>query len=181
MRTVAFITIALSFGTAPLLGQNTFPSPGDRVRVQAVGESSARIFTLKEVVADTLVLEDLKAGPSATRMATGSVSRLQVSEGFRSEGARALRGAAWGFGGGALVGATIGLASGDDEATFLAFSAEEKAVIAGVTIGAVGLVIGTVVGLAANPEQWRSVSLDQITVSPSATGALEVGFQYRLN
>jgi hypothetical protein len=92
-----------------------------------------------------------------------------------------LRGAAWGFGGGALVGATIGLASGDDEATFLAFSAEEKAVIAGVTIGAVGLVIGTVVGLAANPEQWRSVSLDQITVSPSATGALEVGFQYRLN
>ena len=179
MRTLAFITIALGFGAAPLVGQNTLPSPGDRVRVHAAGESSARIFTFKEVVADTLVLEDLNEGTAATRIAIRSVSRLQVSEGFRSNGARALRGAAWGFGGGALVGATIGLASGDDEGTFLAFSAEEKAVLAGVTIGAVGLVIGTVVGLAANQEQWRSVPLEQITVSPTARGALEIGYRYR--
>jgi hypothetical protein len=179
MRTLTLVALALSF-TAPLFAQNVQPAPGERVRVQAIGESSPRIFTLQEVIADTLVLEDANEGtPAFTRMPMGSISRLEVSAGHRPNGARALRGAAWGFGGGALVGATIGLASGDDEGTFLAFSAEEKAVLAGVTLGAAGLVVGTVIGLAINTEQWRRIPLEQITVSPSMGGAVVVGFQYR--
>ena len=180
MKTLAFVAIAFSFGAAPLFAQNAQPAPGERVRVQGGGDSFSRIFKLKEVIADTLVLEDLnEASPASMRMPIGSISRLQVSAGHRPTGARALRGAAWGFGGGALVGATVGLSSGDDEGTFLAFSAEEKAVMLGVSLGAAGLVVGTIIGLASNPEQWRSIPLDQITISPTTGGDLVVGYRYR--
>jgi len=180
MKTLAIVAIALSLGAAPLYAQTVHPAPGERVRVQVGGESFARIFTFKEMIGDTLVLEDLnEASPASIRVPVRSISRLQVSAGHRPNGARALRGAAWGFGGGALVGATIGLASGDDEGTFFAFSAEEKAVIGGVTFGAMGVVVGTLIGLASNPEQWRTVPLQNITITPTTGGNLVVGFQFR--
>ena len=181
MKIMTFVPIVFSLCAAPLFAQNVRPSPGERVRVQVAGESGSRIFILKEVVADTLVLEDLNGASLASRrIATGSVSQLQVSEGYRSTGSRALRGGGLGFASGGLFGAVIGLASGDDDGTFFAFTAEEKAVISGVLLGAAGFVVGAIVGLASNPEQWSSIPLKHITVSPTTDGALEVGFQYRL-
>jgi hypothetical protein len=64
-----------------------------------------------------------------------------------------------GLGVGALVGAgsgvLIGLASGDDEG-FLALTAEEKAVIMGIGLGAVGGVVGLVVGALDRNDVWSS-------------------------
>jgi hypothetical protein len=65
-----------------------------------------------------------------------------------------------GLGVGALVGAgtgvVIGLASGDDEGTFLAFTAEEKALVMGIGLGAVGGVVGLIVGALDRNDVWSS-------------------------
>lgn len=172
----AFIAIAFILGGTPLVAQQVRPSPGKRVRVQVAGESGGRIFTLKEVIADTLVLEGLNEGTQETRIPVTSVSRLQVSEGYRSAGSRALRGAGYGLGSGVMAGAIIGLASGDDEyaGTFFALTAGEKAFVGGVLLGTAGIVIGTVTGLAHNPERWKTLS--RVAVAPNTNGALVIGF-----
>jgi hypothetical protein len=181
MKKLIVALAACGLAAAPLYAQNTLPAPGARVRLQTEGESVPRIFILKEVVADTLVLDGLSGGTLAsTRIATGSISRLQVSDGHRSAGSRVLRGGGLGFAGGGIFGALIGLSSGDDDGTFFAFTAEEKAVLSGVVLGAAGFVVGAIVGLASNPEQWRTVAPEHITISPTNRGGLVVGYRYRL-
>ena len=51
---------------------------------------------------------------------------------------------------GALSGAFIGLASGDDDL----FSPPEKALIAGVALSLAGAAVGLVVGLVRRPDAW---------------------------
>lgn len=85
------------------------------------------------------------------------------------------RGAAEGAGIGALIGAAtgaaIGLADGDDECSpegwcFLAFTAGEKAVIAGVLLGGVGGVIGLVAGAITGSKFVYSYG-EQVRVTPT--------------
>jgi hypothetical protein len=57
---------------------------------------------------------------------------------------------------GAGSGVVIGLASGDDEGTFLAFSAEEKAAAAGIGLGLVGGAVGLIVGALNAHDVWSS-------------------------
>lgn len=49
---------------------------------------------------------------------------------------------------GALTGALAGLADGDDTETFLQLSAEEKASIGAIFLGAIGGLVGLIIGVA---------------------------------
>ncbi len=55
---------------------------------------------------------------------------------------------------GAGTGVLIGLASGDDEGSFLAYTAEEKAAMAGVALGLTGAAVGLIVGLVRRQDVW---------------------------
>jgi hypothetical protein len=93
-----------------------------------------------------------------------------------------------GLGVGALVGAgsgvLIGLASGDDEG-FLALTAEEKAVIMGIGLGAVGGVVGLVVGALDRNDVWSSalpidLDVDVVPVLRSGGAGVHVGLALRV-
>lgn len=86
-------------------------------------------------------------------------------------GRGALEGAGIGFLIGAVAGAAIGFADGDDECSpegwcFVAFSAEEKAVIAGIGIGGIGGLIGLVAGGLSGSRFVYSYG-DQVRVTPT--------------
>lgn len=71
-----------------------------------------------------------------------------------------------GMGRGALIGAgagaLFGLLQGDSKGEFLAFSAGEKALVYGTALGAVGLVVGGVLGaIASTPDRHFNVRLDE--------------------
>ena len=55
---------------------------------------------------------------------------------------------------GAGTGVLIGLASGDDQGSFLAYTAEEKAAMAGVALGLTGAAVGLIVGLVRRQDVW---------------------------
>lgn len=70
-----------------------------------------------------------------------------------SHGRGALEGLAIGGLGGAVLGAGLGFAAGDDHCTsnsfcILQFSAEDKAVLAGIVWGSIGLGLGALIGVA---------------------------------
>jgi hypothetical protein len=79
-----------------------------------------------------------------------AVQTTEVSDvRFVRRGAGALEGLGLGLLGGALTGAIIGFADGDDPPeSFLSFTAEEKAVIGGVLLGGVGGLLGLPIGAA---------------------------------
>lgn len=70
-----------------------------------------------------------------------SIERLK----FRSKG-KIGRGIAIGAGAGLALGVIGGYSSGDDEPGFLAFSAEEKAIGAGMTMLSMGAGVGAIIG-----------------------------------
>ena len=92
------------------------------------------------------------------------------------------RGAAIGAGVGMGVGAVIGYSDGDDpDNMFISFSAEEKAVLGGVTLGAAGLVLGGIVGAVTSGDRWERVPLrPRVAVSTMSTGGrLVLGLEAR--
>ncbi len=61
-----------------------------------------------------------------------------------------LRGAGIGLLAGIASGGSIGLASGNDPPGFLSMTAGDKAAIGGVLLGGVGLIVGTIAGIASS-------------------------------
>jgi len=93
--------------------------------------------------------------PRPVEVEKASVLRLERSLGRRSRGQSALRAAGIGLLGGAVIGALVGLASGDDECCFLNFSAGEKAVLYGTALGTIGTVGGALAGASSPSESWE--------------------------
>ena len=169
-------TVLTLFCTAPSLAQGTPPlTPGAEVRVQSPSASGR--YVVDGHSAQTLMLRD-RTG-DIVHVPLGSVTELDVSRGRRTAGSRALRGAGFGLLAGAGTGAVIGFASGDDPAGFMSFSAEEKALMAGVLLGGAGAVLGTVVGLLSRGEQWEAVPLNSIRTARATDGGMTIGYTIR--
>ena len=106
------------------------------------------------------------------------ISALEVNRGGRRH---ILRSFAVGLGIGALTGVVVGFASGDDDGGWFAFTAQEKAVIGGVALGAVGGVAGFVAGAVRRGPRWEPVELGQrhvgVFVEPRRQGGAGAGLR----
>jgi hypothetical protein len=150
---------------------------GSRVRLSS--PSSNGTFVVAGVLGDTLVLHGSAASTETVTMPLHSITKLEVAR-VRSRGAGALRGAGFGFLIGAVGGAGIGLASGDDPPGFMAFNATDKAIILGVGLGGACAVVGGVLRFAAPGMRWDPVDLSQrVSFAGTGSGALEVTYSYR--
>ncbi len=81
-------------------------------------------------------------GGSFQSWPTDSIIRVRFLKSNKGAG----QGLGIGLGLGALTGALIGFGSGDDEGSFIAFTAEENALIGTILFGPLGAVIGTIAG-----------------------------------
>ena len=155
-RHLSVLLVGLFMIPQALAGQAI--SPGSRVRVTHPGEGT-RVGTVVALTADTL--EVRFAGRSdAALMSLDQVSRVDVSRGKER---RVLRRAGVGF----LVGAGIGAVSGaiaesqcDPATDFICLGADGGALLGGVFLGAVGGIVGAIVGLAPS-ERWERVHVER--------------------
>ncbi len=145
------------------VAQQPQPIPvGSRVRVTftdgASGEASfdRATGTLVGLDDDALTLLQTPTGPPLVLPRSGVAGmELSLRRGNRGKGALI------GLGVGAGTGFLLGMASGDDDEGFLRFRAEEKGTIVAVVLAPVGALIGL---LASSGEQWRPVSVGQVTL-----------------
>lgn len=126
--------------------------PGNTVRVRVPGRDHLTGRVTR--VGETTLTISMPGG--VTEVPFDSVSTLEVLV-RPADGKKWLKGAGIGFLIGAGVGAAMGLASGDDESGFISFSAEEKAVIAGVGLGVIGALLGGIIGALDGRERWAEV------------------------
>lgn len=160
------IAVALLLAAVPgLSAQSPVPEPEPGERVYAV-TGGRRIEGTLVSLDDSLVIET-GSGESVVR---GRPTVIFRHAGHVPAGRGFLRGAGIGALVGFGAGALIGFADGDDEGTFIAFSKEEKALIGGATLGAIGLVAGGIFGAATSGDRWERVPL-QPRVGVSGTGS----------
>ena len=135
------------------------PDAKVRITAPAVGMSQ-QVGRVQEMRGDTLVLQvdamrggHLRADTLHVTMPT--ITKLDVRTGSRGHW---LEGAGIGF----LLGAVIGLASGDDppaEGWFsYDYSAGDKALLGGSLLG----IVGAVIGQSIKTDKWAEVPLDQL-------------------
>ena len=101
---------------------------------------------------------DYRGQGTALELPFESVTRLEISQGGSSRGASFVKGGGVGLLAGAAFGAVVGFASGGDDSGILQISASEMAAIGAAAFGALGMIIGAVVGLATGGERWKEVS-----------------------
>jgi len=149
--------------------------PGARVRVSTVNAPSVRhAGSVWALVGDTVrILID--GGDSAVAFPYQTVAQLDTSAGRQGH---ALMGAAIGGLLGAGSGVIFGLASGDDPQGWFALwshTANEKARINGIGFGALGLIVGAVVGANIVTEHWRPIKVvPHTTFSPKPSFGIRV-------
>jgi hypothetical protein len=136
---------------------------GDQVRIRS--EPVTGRFTVLDVSGDGMMLQ---ADPLDLPIAVpfSSVTQLHVNRGPRTGGAGAVRGAVFGFLIGGAIGVVGGFADGDDPDGLVSFSAEQKAMGAGMVLGGAGAVVGGIVGLASPGHQWERVA-NTVTLRPT--------------
>lgn len=154
LRTLIIAFASLAATASPALSQ-TAPAieQGDRVRITAPSLAlTEAVGTVQEATSEALVVQFEYPRRVAT-VDRSDITGMDVS--VRQE-RRVLKGLGVGMLIGAGSGVIIGLASGDDEGTFFAFSAEEKAAMAGIGLGLVGGAVGLVVGAINTHDVWSS-------------------------
>lgn len=156
MKPLALALLAVLLALPAAAQQAPPVQAGDRIRI--VPADGARPFaaTVVQVLPDSLVL--VARGDTA-RAAWSTLGHVYVSRGSR-RGRTMLRYAGIGFAAGAVVGAVGGFADGDDprDCWLVCFSAEEKALLLGASLGVVGGTVGLVAGAVAPAEQWVPAS-----------------------
>jgi hypothetical protein len=151
--------LALLLGSAAwseAVAQNPVPlQPGQRVRVQfADPRTPVLTGAVQAIGPDTLVVHP-DGGPGAksvTAIPLSSVAGLQVSRGRHSKWATGLL---IGLGAGAVTGAILGATSRSD----WLFTSTDMATIGAVTFGAVGGVVGVIIGALTKTERWEAVPI----------------------
>jgi hypothetical protein len=69
---------------------------------------------------------------------------------------------------------------GDDPPGWFSFTREEKALFLGVGLGAVGSVVGGLVGIAAPGERWQRLArMDAIHIAPEERGGVALAYSHR--
>ena len=142
----------LAADASSVVGQVTASTvPGSRVRLTApyLGLSEA-IGTVQEATDEALVVRF----EYPRRLETVDRSEITAMEVSTRGQRKVLKSVGVGFLVGAVSGVLIGFLSGDDQGSFLAFTAEEKAVIFGIGLGLTGAAAGLVVGLLRRPDVW---------------------------
>lgn len=149
---------------------------GDDVRIRS--ESVAGRFTVSDVTESTLTLRD--SDGAIVLVPAGSVTRLAVHRGPRSRGRGALRGLGIGFAAGAVGGALLGLADGDDSGGIINFTAEEKALMGATVFGVTGGLLGAAIGAAAPGQLWEKVPFaGTASVGATRDGGMAIGYSLR--
>ena len=149
------------------------PHPGDRVYTTDGGR---RIEGTLVALDDSVVIRTAD-GESVVRPRPAEIFR---HTGHVSAGDGFLTGARVGAVAGLVVGVMSGYAEGDDEGTLLAFTAEDKAVLFGVTLGGVGALLGGIIGAATSGDRWERVPLrPRVGIGIAAPDAVVVGFELR--
>jgi len=170
-RVLALACVAVLAAPAALAGQGlTRLKAGDRVRLTApsIGVVQRQTFTLVDVTADSITLTP--EGRSLTLdCALADVTSLQVQRGRKRA---TLRGLGIGALAGAAIGVAAGFADGDDPPdAFIAMTAGEKAVAAGLALGGLGGVVGALIGTAVKVDRWDKIPLTDVRVGLSESGA----------
>ena len=160
MRNIILVVTAFTLvAPAHVFAQGTpWVTPGAKIRVTAPTLGlDAQVGRVRETRGDTLVLEtdEMRGGhlrADTVHVAMATVTKLDVRTGGRS---RWIEGAGFGF----LVGAVIGIASGDDPPSqLLAANAGQKAIVFGSLLG----ILGGVIGKGITSDQWAEVPLDRL-------------------
>jgi len=163
----AFLTVAV-FMLIPLgavSSQAVQPRSGDRIRLTATPNAlDNRIAHVLSVRSDSLFL--LIAPAETLAVALAGVTRIEVSTGRQRH---TLRGAGIGALIGVASGVLSGVVTGDDPpgSGWFRQTWEEKAAFDAVFLGAMGLVIGTVVGTLKVSDRWTSVPVGTARATPS--------------
>jgi hypothetical protein len=175
---LALLALALAVGAPVVTAQQPLPlEPDQRVRISSSGARG--VFMVQTVGSGELMVAEVASGRVFT-MATGSITRLDVSRGPRPRSAGFGRGFAIGFTGGALVGIVTGLADGDDVCEpgswcFFQMSAEEKALAGAVGFGVLGGLAGGIIGAAWPGERWQRIAPQaHWTLTPTRGSAIAV-------
>lgn len=168
------LLLSLLLGTPLMVSAQV--SSGDRIRLK--GELTTGRYDVVALNARTIQVRDSTGSVLDVQLA--SVDRLDVYRGRRSTGRGFLRGAGIGGAAGASAGLVTGLLSGDDPSDqFIAFTAEEKALVLGVLFGGTGALVGGVIGMIAPGEHWERVDLESaLTVGATADG-VRLSYTYR--
>lgn len=152
-------------------GQSATLAAGARVRLTSPRDDlKNHVTTVTEVRGDSIVV----AGSAGLRtIALDNVTALDVSAGTRR---RVVRDGLIGFGAGALIGAIVGAAA-YEEPDFLVGSAAEASALVGAYFGAIGLVVGGVVGAFHRADRWEPRTIPvRVGIAPSRTGGVSLNF-----
>ncbi len=183
MNTPRIVPLVVAFALAApvnLFAQQQAPvAPGDRVRVTAPTLAPKRLVgTVVEMGADTCLLA-LEGHAAPVALPLASVTIVEVSRGMKSNVVKgALIGGA--VSGGIVLG--LGLAAQGDDSGWFEVTAGDVA-IATAVFGAVGAVIGGIIGAASSGERWQEVPLDRLRVGvmPAENGlSVGVGVSFRI-
>ena len=182
---VLAVLAVLAADVETVVGQVT-PSivPGSRVRIAAPSLGlSESVGTVQETTDEALVVQfeyPRRMGP----VERSEIVELEVSI---QRQRRVLKSLGVGLLVGAGSGVLLGLASGDDPPEmFLAFTAEEKALVGGAMLGLTGGVVGLIVGLVQRQDVWSpilpgDVDLTVLPLVRERGAGLHVGLGLRFN
>ena len=176
-----FLTLSALHAT-PLLAQSVPVQTGDRVKLQS-GSLAGRFTVVDVAAADTLVLRR-DADQREFRVAAEAIEQIARQE-KRTRGQGLLRGGGIGLLVGAVGGAVLGFADGDDRCDpnswcFLSFSAEDKALMGAIALGGGGALIGGTVGLIAPGQRWVGLPVPGVGFSRSRSGRALIGYAIKL-
>jgi hypothetical protein len=132
--------------------------PGRLVRIWTVGSSSPEFEGTVLTLEDATITLNIAGRTTRAVVSRDKIARLDLS-GRHSRGRGALIGAA----AGTFLGASVGLALGDDDPKgFIALTGEGKAIILGTLSAIVGVIVGAIV----RPQQkWTKVSADRFKLN----------------
>lgn len=146
--------------------------PGDRVRVEVLGNRETLTATIESVTADELVLKSMGAA-QPLRLSLGQLDQVDVARGSRTQWRK---GAVIGLIPGAVLGGLLGVAFACDpdvagcESGFTLGAG----LVGGVIGGTATATIGALVGLAFRTDRWVTVHQGKaqasLTLAPTAGG-----------
>jgi len=184
----ALLTLGLVFDT--IAQEKTKFSPGTRIRVWTAKFSGKRMTgTVLSSVGDTITLT-VKGQTNPLMVPVTSINRLEVTKGKKS---KIVTGAVVGLFAGASLGAIVGYfgtCSTDQQRQTCELDGsvgETKAataVISAGVLGGLGLLLGTVIGVAIKVDRWEEVPLNQIGTGPRPQNksglVLSVSYNFKL-
>jgi len=157
----------------PMAGeaQSTTLAAGARVRVTSPHDDLKKhVTTVTELRGDSIVVP---GGAGLRTIALDNVTALDVSAGTRR---RVIRDGLIGFGAGALIGGIVGAASYEEPDFFFGSAAEAGAAL-GTAFGAIGLLVGGVVGAFHRADRWEPRSIPvRIGIAAPRTGGVSLDF-----